>query len=136
MRILVTGGQGTIAREPVAELIGRGWDVISLDVAHGPEEIGFSLRTDVRRPTYVRCDVGEYRQLGRVFDEMGPFDLVYHTAAEFGRWNGEDFYEQLWRGNAVETKGAKDPGHRTTVTLEEGMRRTVTWMHDVYGIRE
>jgi len=35
---------------------------------------------------------------------MGPFDYVYHCAAEFGRWNGEDFYELLWRTNAVGTK--------------------------------
>jgi len=78
--------------------------VVSMDIAHGPEEIGFSLRTDVRVPSYVRCDVGEFRQLQRVIDAMGPFDYVYHTAAEFGRWNGEDFYEQLWRSNAVGTK--------------------------------
>jgi nucleoside-diphosphate-sugar epimerase len=39
-----------------------------------------------------------------LFDAVGPFDLVYHCAAEFGRWNGEDFYEQLWRTNAVGTK--------------------------------
>ena len=31
---------------------------------------------------------------------LGPFDYVYHCAAEFGRWNGEDFYETLWRTNA------------------------------------
>ena len=35
---------------------------------------------------------------------MGPFDYVYHLAAEFGRWNGEDFYDTLWRTNAVGTK--------------------------------
>jgi len=35
--------------------------------------------------TYARCDVGNYRQLERVFEKMGPFDFVYHTAAEFGR---------------------------------------------------
>jgi dTDP-glucose 4,6-dehydratase len=29
---------------------------------------------------------------------------VYHCAAEFGRWNGEDFYEMLWKTNAVGTK--------------------------------
>ncbi|MEK9137458.1 MAG: NAD(P)-dependent oxidoreductase, partial [Bacteroidota bacterium] len=39
-----------------------------------------------------------------VFDAMGPFDYVYNLAAEFGRWNGEDFYETLWRTNAVGTK--------------------------------
>src|SRR6185503_11568261 len=104
MRILVTGGRGTIGRGLVDELLGRGHDVVSADIAHGTEEIGYSLRTDVRKPSYSRCDVGEYRQIERVFDVMGPFDYVYHTAAEFGRWNGEDFYEQLWRSNAVGTK--------------------------------
>jgi dTDP-glucose 4,6-dehydratase len=48
--------------------------------------------------------VSEYRQLERVIRQLGPFDLVYHAAAEFGRWNGEDFYETLWRTNAIGTK--------------------------------
>ena len=39
-----------------------------------------------------------------MFDAWGPFDYVYNCAAEFGRWNGEDFYEQLWKSNAVGTK--------------------------------
>jgi dTDP-glucose 4,6-dehydratase len=104
LRILVTGGAGTIGRPLVDDLRQRGDSVVSLDQAHGLDEIGFSLRTDVLEPGYVRCDVGEYRQLERVFDQMGPFDLVYHAAAEFGRWNGEDYYEQLWKSNAVGTK--------------------------------
>jgi dTDP-glucose 4,6-dehydratase len=48
--------------------------------------------------------VGEFRQLERVFEVLGPFEYVYHAAAEFGRWNGEDFFESLWRTNAVGTK--------------------------------
>jgi dTDP-glucose 4,6-dehydratase len=48
--------------------------------------------------------VGEFRQIERVMDRLGPFDYVYHCAAEFGRWNGEDFYEALWRTNAIGTK--------------------------------
>jgi dTDP-glucose 4,6-dehydratase len=91
MRILITGGTGTLGRFLQKELAGRGHDVFVVDIAHGPEEVGFSLRTDVREPRYARCDVGEYRQLERVFDKAGPFDVVYHLAAEFGRWNGEDF---------------------------------------------
>jgi len=77
---------------------------VSCDLAHQPDEIGFSLRTDVETPLYARCDVGEFRQLERVFEHTGPFDYVYHCAAEFGRWNGEDFYETLWRTNAIGTK--------------------------------
>jgi dTDP-glucose 4,6-dehydratase len=86
------------------ELVSRGHAVVTCDLIHGTDEIGFSLRTDVETPTYVRCDVSENRQLARVFDAMGPFDMVYHLAAEFGRWNGEDFFEQVWRTNAIGTK--------------------------------
>src|SRR6267142_3637709 len=104
MRILITGGRGTVGSVLLRELESRDHKVVVCDVTHGIEEVGFSLRTDVASPNYARCDVSEYRQLERVFDIMGPFDLVYHMAAEFGRWNGEDFYEQLWRTNAVGTK--------------------------------
>src|SRR5687768_16851703 len=104
MRILVTGGLGTVGAGLIAELRQRGHHVVSCDLQHQPDEIGFSLRTDVEVPLYARCDVGEFRQLERVFERCGPFDYVYHCAAEFGRWNGEDFYETLWRTNAIGTK--------------------------------
>ena len=84
--------------------VARGHHVVSCDLPHQPDEVGFSLRTDVEHPLYARCDVGEFRQLERVFERLGPFDYVYHTGAEFGRWNGEDFYETLWQTNAIGTK--------------------------------
>ena len=104
MRTLVTGGLGTVGAGLIQELRSRGHYVASCDLAHQADEVGFSLGTDVEVPTYARCDVGEFRQIERVFDELGPFDYVYHCAAEFGRWNGEDFYDTLWRTNAVGTK--------------------------------
>ena len=88
----------------VDELRSRSHEVVSCDRSHRHDEIGFSLRTDVEQPTYARCDVGEFRQIERIVESMGPFDYVYHAAAEFGRWNGEDFFESLWRTNAVGTK--------------------------------
>ncbi len=104
MRILVTGGLGTVGAGLIKELRQRKHHVVSCDLPHNYDEVGFSLRTDVEVPLYARCDVGEFRQIERVFECMGPFDYVYHCAAEFGRWNGEDFYETLWRTNAVGTK--------------------------------
>lgn len=103
-RILVTGGNGTVGAGLVKELRDRGHWVVSCDRSHREDETGFSLRFDVDKPTYARCDVGEFRQIERVIETLGPFDYVYHAAAEFGRWNGEDFYESLWRTNAVGTK--------------------------------
>jgi len=103
-RILVTGGLGTVGAGLIKELRERGHHVVSCDLHHPPDEIGVSLRTDVEAPLYARCDVGDFRQLERVFERCGPFDYVYHCAAEFGRWNGEDFYETLWRTNAIGTK--------------------------------
>ncbi|GMV05466.1 MAG: epimerase [Gemmatimonadota bacterium] len=91
MKILVTGGLGAVGSWLVRELRGRGHDVWIMDRPH---------HHDAR---YVRGDVGEFRQFERVV-EGRDFDYVYHLAAEFGRWNGEDFYETLWRSNAIGTK--------------------------------
>lgn len=88
----------------VKELRARGHHVVSCDLPHQHDEVGFSLRTDVEIPLYARCDIGEFRQIERVIERLGPFDYVYNCAAEFGRWNGEDFYETLWRTNTVGTK--------------------------------
>jgi len=94
MKILVTGGLGAVGAPLSERLRQAGHEVWILDRAH---------HHGVRGGFYYRCDVGEHRQLERVFDEV-PFDFVYHAAAEFGRINGEDFYETLWRTNAVGTK--------------------------------
>lgn len=104
MRILVTGGKGVVGTALVEQLRSKGHHVVSCDLYHDHDEVGFCLRTDVPNALYARCDVGEIRQLQRLFDTMGPFDYVYHCAAEFGRWNGEDFYENLWKSNAIGTK--------------------------------
>ncbi len=102
--VLITGGLGTIGRGLTEECRKRGHRVITCDLYHNADEVGFSLHSDVTNPTYARCDVSEFRQIERVFDRLGPFDFVFHCAAEFGRWNGEDFYEILWRSNVVGTK--------------------------------
>lgn len=91
MKILVTGGLGAVGTPLAGELRRRGHEVWVVDLPHAPG------------PHYVRCDVGEYRQVEGVFADH-EFEMVYHLAAEFGRWNGEDYYETLWKSNAIGTK--------------------------------
>ncbi|MFQ5441627.1 MAG: NAD-dependent epimerase/dehydratase family protein [Thermodesulfobacteriota bacterium] len=90
-KILVTGGLGTVGHVLVRELAKRGHDVWICDLPHHHEE------------KYIRCDIASFAQLSRIFDNHN-FDYVYNLAAEFGRWNGEDYYDTLWRTNAVGTK--------------------------------
>ena len=90
--ILVTGGAGNIGTNLCKELFSRGHKVFSIDLYN------------TERENYIRCDLRNYRQLQYVFDEFGSFDYVYHLAAEYGRWNGEAYYENLWQTNTIGTK--------------------------------
>jgi dTDP-glucose 4,6-dehydratase len=90
-KVLVTGGLGTVGHVLVKELEERGHDVWVCDIPHN------------HREKYIRCDIGSFRQLARIFDAH-QFDYVYNLAAEFGRWNGEDYYDTLWWTNTVGTK--------------------------------
>jgi dTDP-glucose 4,6-dehydratase len=105
MKILVTGGRGVIGSSLV-DMLSEDHYVIACDLMHGPDETGVSLLTNdpMLRMRYRRCDIVEFRQMSQLFDSFGPIELVYNCAAEFGRWNGEDFYEQLWRTNVIGTK--------------------------------
>ena len=90
--ILVTGGSGFIGTNLCKELKSRGHTVLAVDIYNSENE------------NELRCDVRNYRQLENIFERYGPFDYVYHLAAEYGRWNGEAFYENLWETNVIGTK--------------------------------
>lgn len=74
---------------------------------------------------YFRADVSEFRQLERVF--AGQFDFVYHLAAEFGRLNGEEYYEQLWRSNVLGTRNILEWQRRV------GFKLVFASSSEVYG---
>lgn len=103
-KILVTGSGGVVGSYLTKMLAARGHQIFGIDLFHLVGEIGWEHQMAKTQFIYSRCDVADFRQLERVFASAGPFDYVYHTAAEFGRWNGEDFYEQVWRTNAIGTK--------------------------------
>lgn len=89
-KILVTGSEGTLGTSLVSELRRRGNEVWGCDLQHQADE------------QYVRADVSSYRQLERVFEQ--DYDIVYHLAAEFGRINGEEYYDTLWQTNVIGTR--------------------------------
>lgn len=91
MRILITGSEGTLGRKLRAELESRGHVVWGCDLKHN------------ENPRHTRADICDIRQLERALHDSNP-DVVYHLAAEFGRNNGEEYYEQLWRSNAIGTR--------------------------------
>ncbi len=89
-KILVTGSEGTLGKGLVRELTRRGHRVWRADLSHQPGD------------DYLRADISVYRQLERVFEQ--EYDYVYHLAAEFGRINGEEYYETLWATNVIGTR--------------------------------
>ena len=111
---MVTGGLGVIGRHLTSILRQRGHEVWTADHSHH------------HAPHHIRCDVGSYRQVERMLDGR-DFDYLYHLAADFGRWNGEDYYDTLWRTNATGTKNV--------LRLQEklGFRLIFSSSSEVYG---
>jgi len=104
MRILVTGSKGVVGGKLMAVLQNDGHSVFGVDLLHHPGEIGFSQQMSHEKWDYARCDISEYRQIERILKDAGTFDYVFNCAAEFGRWNGEDYYEQVWKSNVIGLK--------------------------------
>lgn len=126
-RILVTGVKGVVGTWLRTVLNQNGHSIFGVDLHHAEGEVGWQHPMSATDSGYSRCDVADFRQLERVFAKHGPFDYVYHAAAEFGRWNGEDFYEQVWRTNAIGTKNV--------IRLQEtlGFRLIQFSSSEVYG---
>lgn len=98
MRVLVTGSLGTLGRPLVRELRDQGHEVWGCDRLHSGEDY------------FIRADVSEFRQLKKVFEESCP-EVVYHLAAEFGRHNGEGWYEDLWKTGPIGTRNVCELCH-------------------------
>jgi len=114
MRILVTGSKGTLGTPLVKELTKRGHEVWGCDLQHQ------------RDGNYIRADVANYRQLERLF-EANQYDYVYHLAAEFGRINGEEYYDTLWKTNVIGTRNILE------WQKEKGFRLIFASSSEIYG---
>src|SRR2546425_4607665 len=87
-KILILGARGTVGITLGETLEKRAHSLIVAD------------RGLFSAPNYYKCDIAHYRQIERIFLEH-EFQYVYNLAAEFGRWNGEQFYENLWMTNVI-----------------------------------
>src|SRR5258708_18649160 len=120
MRILITGSRGVLGTKLKQELRQRGHDVYGCDLMHSED------------PQEIRADVAERRQLARAYDFAKP-ELVYHFAAEFGRTNGQDYYENLWRSNAIGTQNVIEECVRTNSVLAFASSSEAYRMADDYA---
>jgi dTDP-glucose 4,6-dehydratase len=102
MKILVTGCKGVVGSKLKEELKNRGHEVFGIDIMHTDDRYGHGLGS-IPGQNYFRCDISNYRQIKEVIDHVNP-EIVFNCAAEFGRWNGEHFYEQVWKTNVIGTK--------------------------------
>ena len=125
MKVLVTGSEGVVGSKVSEILSENGHHVFGVDLAHTNKNYGHGLGK-VGNENYFRCDISEYRQLSDVVEYVEP-DIVYNCAAEFGRWNGEHFYEKVWKSNAIGTKNV--------IRLQEkhGYKLVHTSSSEVYG---
>jgi len=114
-KILVTGSMGTLGTPLVKELIRRGHEVWGCDLQHQ------------RISNYIRADIANYRQLEEVFRTAPSFDYVYHLAAEFGRINGEEYYDTLWDTNVVGTRNILE------LQKKEGFKLIFASSSEIYG---
>ncbi len=125
MKILITGVLGVIGSKLEEILKIRGHDVFGVDLLHTSRVYGHGMGK-VKDDDYFRCDIGEFRQIEQVIEYVKP-DLVYNCAAEFGRWNGEHFYEKVWKSNVIGMK------HIIRLQEKHGFKLVHCSSSEVYG---
>jgi dTDP-glucose 4,6-dehydratase len=97
----------------------RGHRVFGLDTKHS------------NVPNEIRCDIADFRQLRQAFKKIysvwGDPHVVLNLGAEFGRINGEEFYEHVWKTNAIGTRNILE------LQREEGFNLIHASSSEIYG---
>lgn len=103
-RILILGGKGVIGTSLKKQLEERGHEVWTGGRSHSDSKC------------HYRLDIAERRQVEAAIRLINPY-TIYNCAAEFGRWNGEAYYEQLWRTNVIGTRNVLEIAQRFDIPL-------------------
>ena len=115
MKYLITGSEGNIGNA-------------LKEVFHDQKIENYACLdiTHKNKNNYMRCDISNFRQIKRAIDKFQP-NIIINLAGEFGRWNGEDYYENLWKTNAIGVK------HFLELQKEYGFKFIHASSSEVYG---
>lgn len=111
--IVILGGKGFIGSALRRHFLAKGFTVVSTGRRHGDtnersfNETCYDFQVNPN-DHYYRLDISDAHQVNRFANLLSNYsnriECIYNCAAEFGRYNGEDFFNTLWNSNVVGLK--------------------------------
>ena len=96
-RVVVTGGGSGIGASIVSAFARQGAQVCFLDIAADESrELERSLARSAFPPRFIRCDLRDVPGVHRIFEEIGPVQVLVNNAANDDRHSFEDVDLQYW----------------------------------------
>jgi dTDP-glucose 4,6-dehydratase len=114
-RIFITGIDGVLGSTLATKLRSRGHDVFGCGLAHSSDPR--VTRGDVSKPRQFAQALDAYRITEGDYSPIKDYDLLFHFAAEFGRKNGQAYYEDLWTTNCIGTRNVIEECERREIPL-------------------
>ena len=102
-RVLVTGGAGFIASHLEDELLGRGCDIVSIDISDEGKNIEHLIGDE--RFQFIRMDVNDTKELAEISKGC---DTVFHLAANSDIRAGGEHPEIDYRNTFLTTRSVLD----------------------------
>lgn len=128
MRIFITGIDGVLGSTLATKLRSQDHDVFGCGLAHSSDPR--VIRGDVSKPRQLEQALDAYRITEGDYSPIKDYDLLFHFAAEFGRKNGQAYYEDLWTTNCIGTRNV----------IEECTQRNIPLVFssssEAYGLSE